>query len=78
MDDLSASASTQSFNSFPNVAESALIDDAMYRAMYEASIRDPRRFGASTANVSTGSGRTRASGTAPSPIPMSRSKALSQ
>jgi Acetyl-coenzyme A synthetase N-terminus len=44
MDDLSASASTQSFNSFPNVAESALIDDAMYRAMYEASIRDPETF----------------------------------
>ena len=44
MDDLSASASTQTFNSFPNVAESALIDDAMYRAMYEASIRDPETF----------------------------------
>jgi acetyl-CoA synthetase len=44
MDDLRASASTQSFNSFPNVAESALIDDAMYRAMYEASIRDPETF----------------------------------
>ena len=44
MDDLSASASTQSFNSFPNVAESALIDDAIYRAMYQASIRDPETF----------------------------------
>ena len=44
MDDLSASASTQTFNSFPNVAESALINDAMYRAMYEASIRDPETF----------------------------------
>ncbi|MBK5199542.1 MAG: AMP-binding protein, partial [Methyloceanibacter sp.] len=49
MDDLSASASTQSFNSFPNVAESALIDDAMYRAMYETSIRDPEAFWAKEA-----------------------------
>ncbi|HCL62333.1 MAG TPA: acetyl-coenzyme A synthetase, partial [Rhizobiales bacterium] len=49
MDDLSASASTQSLNSFPNVAESALIDDAMYRAMYETSIRDPEAFWAKEA-----------------------------
>ena len=27
-----------------NLAEPTLIDDAMYRAMYEASIRDPETF----------------------------------
>ena len=45
MEDLSATASIQSLNGFSsNVAEPTLIDDAMYRAMYEASIRDPETF----------------------------------
>jgi acetyl-CoA synthetase len=43
MEDLSATASIQS-NGTPNMAEPTLIDDAMYRAMYEASIKDPETF----------------------------------
>src|SRR6478752_565767 len=43
MEDLSATASIQS-NGVANVPEPTLIDDAMYHAMYEASIRDPETF----------------------------------
>ena len=43
MEDLSATASIQS-HGIPSMAEPTLIDDAMYRAMYEASIRDPETF----------------------------------
>jgi acetyl-CoA synthetase len=43
MEDLSATASIQS-DGVANMAEPTLIDDAMYRAMYEASIRDPETF----------------------------------
>ena len=39
MDDLSVSVSTS-----PSLAEPASIDGATYRAMYEASIRDPEAF----------------------------------
>ena len=48
MEDLSAIASIQSDN-IPNVAEPGLIDYAMYRAMYETSIRDPEAFWAKEA-----------------------------
>ena len=41
--DSSATAAIQSYGT-PNMAEPTLIDDAMYRAMYEASIRDPETF----------------------------------
>ena len=41
--DPSATAAIQSYGT-PNMAEPTLIDDAMYRAMYEASIRDPETF----------------------------------
>jgi acetyl-CoA synthetase len=44
MSDLSASTSIQSVKGFPRIAEPAFIDDAMYRAMYEVSIRDPEVF----------------------------------
>ena len=43
MEDLSATAAIQS-HGIASVAEPTLIDDAMYRAMYEASIRDPETF----------------------------------
>ena len=43
MEDLGATAAIQSHGT-PNMAEPTLIDDAMYRAMYEASIRDPETF----------------------------------
>ena len=43
MEDLSVTAAIQSYGT-PNMAEPTLIDDAMYRAMYEASIRDPETF----------------------------------
>ncbi|MBK5199450.1 MAG: acetate--CoA ligase, partial [Methyloceanibacter sp.] len=43
MEDRSAIASIQS-DGIPNMAEPALIDYAMYHAMYEASIRDPETF----------------------------------
>ena len=43
MADLSATAAIQSLGT-PNLAEPTLIDEAMYRAMYEASIRDPETF----------------------------------
>jgi acetyl-CoA synthetase len=48
MEDLSAIASIQSDNN-PNMAEPGLIDYAMYRAMYETSIRDPEAFWAKEA-----------------------------
>ena len=41
--DSSVTAAIQSYGT-PNMAEPTLIDDAMYRAMYEASIRDPETF----------------------------------
>ena len=43
MEDLSATAAIQS-HGIASVAEPTLIDEAMYRAMYEASIRDPETF----------------------------------
>ena len=43
MEDLSATAAIQS-HGFASVAAPPLIDEAMYRAMYEASIRDPETF----------------------------------
>src|SRR6516225_1925949 len=43
MEDLSATASIRS-NGVANMAEPTLIVEAMYHAMYEASIRDPETF----------------------------------
>ena len=43
MEDLNATASIQS-NGVANMAEPTLIVEAMYHAMYEASIRDPETF----------------------------------
>jgi acetyl-CoA synthetase len=44
MSDLSASTSIQSVKGFPGIPAPSFIDEAMYRAMYEASIRDPEAF----------------------------------
>jgi acetyl-CoA synthetase len=44
MGELDANASIQSFKGFPRIAEPTFIDNAMYHAMYEASIRDPETF----------------------------------
>ena len=44
MSDLGASTSIESFKGFPETAEPTFIDNAMYRATYEASIRDPEAF----------------------------------